>query len=292
MPDWGSRKWHALVKPQNFAFYRGIETLYKFRTFSSKKDERRLREILEEHTVHFSRPDKLNDLFDMAIRHKITRAANDASTRRRLVRDLKRLMREHVPALSEKLIEEKLAYTRTAKFEEIERQVSEQSRNRLAAEFPVFCLSSDNRRPAQWAYYAADCSGVCIHFDARLESKSPFAFARMVEYQIRRPFVPIPMTLNGTELAKRIALIKHTDWKHEREYRVLGHTDIGVNFRSFDGNSAQFGPALITGITVGVRMPAKKIAIIRRLAKQHAPEIPIFRANPKRDSFTCSIDPL
>jgi hypothetical protein len=292
LPQWGSRQWHAVVRPQNFAFYRKVETLYKFRVFSSMKDERRLREIIEQNTVHFSRADKLNDLFDMAVRHKITPAQSKAATRRRVLRDLERLMRAHVPALTEAEIQEHLGNARKEKLANFEQQATEQSRVRLANEFPIFCLSSDNRRPAQWAYYAADCSGVCIHFDARLESKSPFAFARMVEYQVQRPFLPIPMNLDHTEVARRIALVKHTDWKHEREYRVLGHSDIGINFRNFDGTSAQFEPALITGITVGTRMPQKRVAIIRRLAAQHAPAIPVFRAVPKRASFTCSIDPL
>jgi hypothetical protein len=292
LPAWGSRKWQAVVRPQNFAFYRGIDTLYKFRAFTSKKDESRVREIIEHHTVYFSPPDKLNDLFDMAVLHKITGDKTKPATRRRVLRDLERLMRQHTPALMENVIRKQLDCARTADLGALEQQASEQSQARLAREFPVFCLSSDNTRPAQWAYYAADNTGLCIHFDSRIQSRSPFAFARTVEYQDKRPSLPIPLVLDNTEVARRVALIKHTDWKHEREYRVLGHSGIEQNFKSFDGSKAEFAAPLILGITVGNRMSKERVAVIRKMASAHTPEIPLFRANPRRETFTCSIDPL
>lgn len=292
LPPGGSPQWHALVRPQNFAFYRGIDTLYKFRAFTSKKDESRLREIVEQHTVYFSPRDRLNDMFDMAVRHEIRGDKAKPATRRRVLRDLERLMREHTPPLTEADIQKQLDLTRTADLIDLERQATEQSRTRLAKEFPIFCLSSDNTRPAQWAYYAGDNTGVCIHFDSRIQSRSPFAFARMVEYQEKRPSLPIPLTLDHNEVARRVALIKHLDWQHEREYRVLGHSDIGINFTSYDGRRGEFAAPLILGITVGNRMKRKKVDVVRKMASEHTPQIPVFRANPRPDTFNCSIDPL
>jgi hypothetical protein len=292
LPRWGSPAWHKVVGPQNFAFYRGIDTLYKFRKLSSTLDEERFRAIIEHSTVYFAPHDTLNDMYDMAIRHVITGDKANPATRRRVMRDLERLMRASDPPVPEDTIRQQLKYYQTADLAELERQATEASRARLATEYPIFCLTSDNTRPAQWAYYAADNTGVCIHFDSRLQSNSPFAYARMVEYQDARPSLPIPLTLEGTEVARRVALIKHKDWRHEREYRVLGHKDIGINFRSFDGRKAEFDPALIVGITVGGRMPKKKVELVRSIATARVPPIPVFRANTRPDTFTFSIERL
>ena len=291
-PPWESPAWHTAVRPQNFAFYRGVDTLYKFRALTSPTDVARFRQIIEGNTVYFAPRDTLNDVFDMAIRHVIIGDKSKPPTRARVLRDAERLMRAHAPPIPEPEIQHQLEFFRTVDLTEIERQATEASRANLAKDFPVFCLSADNTHPAQWAYYAADNTGVCIHFDCRLLSSSPFAFARKVEYREARPAVPIPMTLSGTEVARRVALIKHTDWQHEREYRVLGHTDIGINFKSFDGRRAEFDGALIVGITVGVRMEPTQVDLVRRIAAAHVPPIPLFRANPRPDTFTCSIDPL
>jgi hypothetical protein len=51
LPDWGSEAWHAAVAPQHYAFYEGIEALYKYRAFATDEDERRVREILKRNTV-------------------------------------------------------------------------------------------------------------------------------------------------------------------------------------------------------------------------------------------------
>jgi Protein of unknown function (DUF2971) len=215
----------------------------------------------------------------------ITGDKSKPATRRLVVQDAERLMRAQSPPIPEPEIQQHLDYLRTVDLTEIERQATEASGANLAKEFPVFCLSANNTHPAQWAYYAADNTGVCIHFDCRLLSRSPFAFAREVEYQDARPAVPIPMTLSDTELARRVALIKHTNWQHEREYRVLGHTDIRINFKSYDGRKAEFDGALIVGITVGTRMEPTKVDLVRSVAAAHAPPIPLFRANPRPDTL-------
>ena len=89
-----------------------------------------------------------------------------------------------------------------------------------------------------------------------------------------------------------MALIKHTDWQHEREYRVLGSVDTGISFKSYDGRKAEFDAALIVGITVGTRMDTSTLDMVRSVAAAHVPPIPLFRANPRPDAFRCSIDPL
>ena len=132
---------------------------------------------------------------------------------------------------------------------------------------------------------------MCIHFDARLAAASPFAFSRRVEYREERPFIPIPLDLSGTEVARRVALTKHTDWDHEREYRLLGHSQIELNLK-FDGRRGRFNGNCIVGVTVGHLMPSESMALVRELACAHDPPIPIFRANPRLDSFSYSIDQL
>jgi Cytochrome P450 len=56
------------AKEYNYAFADGIDTLYKFKAFSTPFDERVVYEILVDHTLYFARADQLNDDTEMKIR--------------------------------------------------------------------------------------------------------------------------------------------------------------------------------------------------------------------------------
>ena len=48
-----------------FAVLDGIETLYKFRPYTTDQDRRRVREILVDHKLYFARASQLNDAWDL-----------------------------------------------------------------------------------------------------------------------------------------------------------------------------------------------------------------------------------
>ena len=279
------------MRPYHYAFQESVDTLYKFRPFRTKTDDRRLREIVEDSTIYFARRSQLNDPFDMAVRHEVRGDKNNPATRARIVADGERLLRQRRPRLPENLIREKLQELQVIPFDELERGATEDSRLMLDRDYPVFCLSAENRRPAQWAYYAGQSTGVCIHFDSRLSRHSPFALARRVQYREERLPLPIPLRISQHEVARRVGLIKHRDWQHEREYRLLSYPGIDLDLE-FHGQRAVFAPYLIVGITVGHLMPKKRVRAVCNIAFRHKPPIPAYRANPKADEFRFSIDPI
>jgi hypothetical protein len=61
---------------------------------------------------------------------------------------------------------------------------------RLRNEFPMYCLTSDQRNVPMWAYYAGAHTGVCIHLDATI---APFGAAFKVFYEDEYPFLPQPV---------------------------------------------------------------------------------------------------
>jgi hypothetical protein len=41
------------MRPYHYAFHESIDTLYKFRPYRTKTDDRRFREIVEDSTIYF-----------------------------------------------------------------------------------------------------------------------------------------------------------------------------------------------------------------------------------------------
>ena len=213
----------ADISGLNYAFKEGIHTLYKFKPFATAFDEEVVRQILVDHEIYFARADQLNDKTELQIRHEITGDKSDPATRAALLADLERLMRED--SRPESFIRAQLKALETIDLQRAEDEATRMSRERLRLEFPVFSLATKSTEALHWKEYAADFTGLCIHFDATsfdtTSIESPFAVARRVEYMPARPTIPIPMDIEATELARRVGLTKPLSYIGEIEYRLV-----------------------------------------------------------------------
>jgi predicted ATP-binding protein involved in virulence len=99
------------AKQYSYAFADGIQTLYKFKAFSTSFDEQVVREILIDHTIYFARADQLNDDTEMKIRHAIDGDPHDPQVCARVIKHSERLMRAHRPRLSEEVIAAEIGVT-------------------------------------------------------------------------------------------------------------------------------------------------------------------------------------
>lgn len=211
------------IRALNYAFKEGVHTLYKFKPFTTEFDEEVVRQILIDHEIYFARADELNDKTELQIRHEISGDESDPVTRAALLVDLERLMSED--SRSESFIRAQLKALETIDLRLAEDEATRLSRERLRREFPVFSLATRNTEALPWVQYAADFTGLCIHFDATsfdtTSIESPFAVARRVEYMPARPTIPIPLEIEPTELARRVGLTKPLSYIGEIEYRRL-----------------------------------------------------------------------
>jgi len=249
------------IRGLNYAFKAGIHTLYKFKPFLTARDEAHVREILVDNKIYFARADELKDKTELQIRHEIWGDKADPETRRRVVADSERLMRAEVPTIPENSI-----------------QASRTSNESLRREFPVFSMAIRNTEPLHWKEYAGDSTGLCIHFDATsydaASVDSPFSVARLVEYMPARPPIPIPLNIEGTEVARRIALTKPLSYVGEIEYRLVVCKGYSAGIEIV-GQKGKFGARHIVGVTIGERMSDMQIAKVAAMAQHRDPAIPL-----------------
>lgn len=114
----------------------------------------------------------------------------------------------------------------------------------------IYCLSKDFLNEQLWAYYASSYAGYCIEYDLdRLMDKEQnfdFQYKFEVDYKEDVPTLGIEDMANikGNFIQKMFAT-KKSDWKHEKEIRLV-----------FDQyGMKKFHPSAVTGIYFGVKTP-------------------------------------
>ena len=96
-----------------------------------------------------------------------------------------------------------------------------------------FAMDSDEegyKSPMMWGHYAPNENGVCIELDSEKLKMRGMLFSGEVEYKYNVPFIPFDekLLLDKTkvhsfieEKQKEIFFVKHKDWEHENEYRII-----------------------------------------------------------------------
>jgi hypothetical protein len=253
--------------------------LYKFRSFQSPEDKARVREIILDHKVYFSKRSQLNDPSDLAPVLKINREGGERECRRRLMADAELRLRDKSHGFSNEYILHQLAYLSTCDLEKFEIEARARALKGIERDYLIFSLAGNRTHPMLWGHYADGHKGVCIHFSS-LEP-SIFAAAMKVAYHYDRPVLGIPLPDEG-ELLRTITLWKGDFWQYENEYRLvrapgLSFDDLGL---VFDGQKASYKSSWIRGITVGANMSSQDEKEVLRIAKSHEPALPVYRALP------------
>jgi hypothetical protein len=162
---------------------------------------------------------------------------------------------------------------------------------RLRNEFPMCCLTSDQRNVPMWAYYAGAHTGVCIHLDATI---APFGAAFKVFYEDEYPFLPQPVAgMKPRAVIKQCLLVKGKAWEHENEYRLIDMPNYDGGPRTLDppisvqrtDQLIRFHKRHVVGLTCGARMDGHTIERLARLCADRTPRIPIWQVRTARDKF-------
>ena len=259
----------------------GISTLYKFRPYSTAEDRERVRQIIEEHKVFFARPKDLNDRLDLKPLLRITRGANEAETRQFLLDDAEQTWERNQTPEAERARNRRRL--KTMPLSVFEQEAMQRTHERLE-NYWIFSLAATRECVKMWSRYADHRRGLCLHFSS--EWPSPFATAQRVDYQERRPVLPVPFgKLTSQDIAAIATLTKTFKWKHEQEYRVVRYPMPfrGINKLHFDGQYAHFPAESLTGITVGLRMRETAIREILEMATRHVPPLDVGRPGRSAD---------
>jgi hypothetical protein len=260
-----------------FAALDGVTTLYKFKAYATQQDKMRIREILVDHKIYFSRPSQLNDDRDLRPNLKF-RGTSEAETRALILHDAEAAWPRRQPAYSP----EELTWLRHrlthSSIEGLERDALQRTHERLEREYWIFSLAASRDYISMWRDYGDHDRGICIHF--RSDGDSPFGAAQRVLYQADIPLLFVPLG-DEQEVADRSTLTKTLKWSGEREYRLIRYPDVDLSeaHLHFDGQRAQFPAWAITGITVGMKMPPTEVREILEIAESHEPPIPVWRPN-------------
>ena len=265
-----------------FAGRDGKDTLYKFRAFSDQvaDSKTRVREIVLDHKVYFSRRSQLNDPFDIAPAFVLDKTGGEVETRKRLIADAKRAFERQ--GLSTPDINEKLALIAVRPLDWFETSARERVLSRLEDNYFVFSLAGNRTHPMMWSHYSDSHRGLCIHFSA--SEPSVFSAAMKINYDPVRPQVVIPLPVEK-ELLQKITLTKGNFWEYEDEYRLVRFPKQDVNFDDFGlkfetPQKALYKTPWITGITVGNRMTDSDVKEVIQMAKDHSPQLPVWKAQP------------
>lgn len=264
----------------SFAAKDAVDTLYKFRAFYNDDLKKRVREIVLDNKIYFSRRSQLNDPFDLQPVFELDRTGGELQARKRLLIDAEAsYQRQGLPRHE---IVEKLATLAVCELERFEAGARERAWHRFENEYLVFSTAGNRTHPMLWSHYADGHKGLCIHFSAG--TPSVFRFAMKVQYHAARArmFIPVPDEL---ELVLKATLWKGEFWNYEHEYRLvrfpkpeIDYTNYGLTYA---GQRALFHPEWVTGITVGAYMPDSHVAEVLEMADQHKPNpLPVWKAKP------------
>jgi len=277
---------NSLRSQFNFAGENVTEGLFKFRSYREAEDIDRVKNILGGR-LYFSTCDQMNDPFEMRVllsphsnprsRLKgVLKAAADVPAIRNLA-PAKRLQK--ASQLSNKL----------ASNPRLLRDAARGHYARMTKECFVFCMSATRSHPLLWSHYADKHTGICIQFDHK---KVPFSGATKVEYSARYPIATYPFHEDLAELTQKGILTKAQYWHYEEEYRLFSvridnpSWHLGLNWP--DEHTAEVSAGLITGITLGAKMPEKAKQELMKYCRENHPDIIIEQAEICEDRFAMS----
>jgi hypothetical protein len=155
------------------------------------------------------------------------------------------------------------------------------------------CFSGEEgtRAPITWSHYADSHRGVCLHYDT---TKFPVKLALAVEYDATYPEVKVPRTAQSDwEAMQKTFLRKSHHWSYENEYRVMKvefdlavkHPRLADLFVKWKGAVALASADVVSGITIGARMPpAERKELLGHIAAHH-PGLNVWEARLHRSRY-------
>jgi hypothetical protein len=168
----------------------------------------------------------------------------------------------------------------------------------------VLSFCEDNDNILLWAHYSNKHYGICLEFDMNRWKEMPVHLAR-VEYKMERPLISpkdlsdasasslpgssfgFDATVREPNLLKKMAFVKHEDWKYEKEWRIVCRfRDPSDRYLEFPRNS------VLTGIIFGLRTSDSDRQRITEAIEGADTRIIIYEAKEDDAHFKVRIEPL
>jgi hypothetical protein len=272
-----------LAKRRRHIWSDGFTVAYKFRALGGEGMDRVI-DLIERSRVYFASPQEFNDPLDCSPVIRFAGDPNDPKFASEVAKDHQRLVEKS--GLSVEDLEQLAAKSGVA-MEEVPDAVMKTIRGDLQDNMRIYCLTTEQQHPLQWSHYADRHTGVCLHL--RCGEDDLFGQARRIVYRPDRPPILIPQSYQSeSDMMDSLVFMKADFWKYESEYRIVAYH--GVEWGGIlNGNFVSFDPALLVGITMGMRIqPAHRDQLVA-LARSHNPPLAIWDAIEDPDRFWINI---
>jgi hypothetical protein len=262
----------------------GVDTLYKFKGFAGEQRDHVI-DMITNARIYFSRAEQFNDPLDVAPVIALGGDPKDPKFVEALEAKELEMMRSKGMADAE--ID---AYRKTNGSDIFALAAGSRVavRKAIREATRIFCLSAEQCHPLQWSHYADQHRGLCLHFSSA--PGVPFGLSRKVTYSQDRKPILIPLDRQQeSAIFDRFVMVKADFWSYEHEFRIV--VGPGVDWGgSLDGDFVSFDPDRLTGVTIGMRMPARDEAELVALIHAQRPHMKIWRAVEDFDRFWMHIE--
>jgi hypothetical protein len=255
--------------------------LYKYRTFSSSTDQRRLFDIIRTSTFWFAKATEVNDPFEFkcAVDFSWDMAATiKAFSIVELSQNLK--------TTPEKALEEAERVLTRVPFEKLklrQRELAEEIWHRVARVVTMCCFAGTPLSNLMWSHYAAGHSGVCVEIDATSLSEYIYPVVYSDSPPIISPLALVDVeTGKGQQLFESLFLRKATCWSYEAEQRIM-RVDRAINL-GIRSHASAFVRDSIRRVIVGTAMMPHNREFLMEHIKRYAPVVGLGFAVPSNEA--------
>ena len=165
-------------------------------------------------------------------------------------------------------------------------------------DYRIFCISEEVDNVVMWSHYAEKHQGVAFQLGCIDELDNVLLAAKKINYA--DDFIAFPSAedyanhltgekpIDMLKLVDKLAYIKHTDWKYEKEWRVRIPT---MNKFSNSGDSLHVeNPQIFEAMYLGCNMNNENVLNIIALAREKLPNMKIYRALRSKKSYELKFD--
>ena len=251
-----------------------IHYLYKYGSINKYS-----KTLFSSNKLYFAAPSELNDPFECRPLFTFD------GTAEQIMEWHVGMMRKQNPKLPEeeaRAIAEQTHESGGYKNPEAWQTISKDIVDKLSKEIGLFCMSEKNDDILMSSHYGDDHKGYCLQFKAT-DDTPVFGAAQQVSYQDDYPVVDFFNTPNDAQV-QRIFLTKFSDWRYEREWRIVEHKH-GRGIYSYPKE-------LLTGVIFGMHMQDCHKKKIRKWLKARGHEVKLFQARRQADKFSLAIEPF
>lgn len=255
----------------------------------------RAKEILSTCKIYFCAPASFNDPFDCRIRPCFEGSTREYKrvaallAKQRNPRSSRQVRKGMVKAVGHKL--------KANFFEDVYRNWETE----LLDKSGMLCLSEACDDILMWSHYSEGHAGVCMAFEYRI-GDPPFGHAIPIRYADTLPdfnFPKIFSDIYGRPVAEQrealvrfgkfVFLTKASQWKYEKEWRVI---DFPTDGRSRYGLRGFSEHSSLTGVILGCRMREEQRRDIVKLVRSRFSSATLCESAPSDNQFGLDIRPL